>query len=126
MILSNPCTVSRRVVPTKDASASLRLPAALKQEVERIAKAEGRTKSSALELLIARGVEAYSQDGVLKPGVTRRRRPKKVFIAGTQEFARGLAEQIMEAVRVKNAELGEAPHERIQRRKHPSSSRKKR
>ena len=50
---------------TRDAQASLRMPTALKQEIERIASETRRSLSSSIELLLWRGVEEFKKDGVL-------------------------------------------------------------
>jgi hypothetical protein len=49
----------------RDAQASVRMPNDLKGKIKEIADATHRSLSSAIELLLRRGVEAYEKDGVL-------------------------------------------------------------
>lgn len=57
--MSNPSRMGR------EAQASLRLPTDLKEVVQDVAKAESRTLSSTMELLLRLGVASYNRDGVL-------------------------------------------------------------
>jgi hypothetical protein len=50
---------------SRDAQASLRLPADLKAAIQRIANAEQRTLSSTIELLLKRAVTNYESHGLL-------------------------------------------------------------
>lgn len=49
----------------RDAQASLRMPSDLKERIKEIAGETHRSLSNTIELLLRRGVEVYTQDGML-------------------------------------------------------------
>ena len=95
----------------RDAYASLRMPADLKREVEKIAAATSRTLSSTCELLLRRGVQDFKRDGVLIEARTTaaKRRAQAGQPTGSAEeeaFAERIAGRIVEKV-LEKIEAGE-------------------
>jgi hypothetical protein len=84
----------------KDAHASLRLPAELKLEIEKISETEARPVSSVLELLVRRGLAQYRDDGILRPTPPPKRRGKKSGLdPASEQFANDLVEKLFERLR---------------------------
>lgn len=67
--MSKPQVLKRQSVPSEKRSEylSFTAPAAVRTEIEQIAKAEDRSKSWIVLALIERGLEAYRKDGLVKP-----------------------------------------------------------
>ena len=84
----------------RDSYASLRLPADLKSEVQRIALEEQRSLSMTIEFLLRRGVQAFNRDGVLldRPDSPKAQRSSRAAQTNTElSTVEVMAEQILEA-----------------------------
>lgn len=80
----------------RESYATLRLPASLKSEVERIAKQQARSLSNTIELLLRRGVQAFQEDGLLLVDL-----PKATQTSSRAATESELAEKIAELVMAK-------------------------
>jgi predicted DNA-binding protein len=83
----------------RDKQVSLRLPADLKRDVQKIADATNRTLSNAVEMLIRRGVEDYKRDGMLIDVTPKRRGKKGGLDPASEQFANELVEKLFDRLR---------------------------
>jgi hypothetical protein len=83
----------------RDAQASLRMSSDLKREIKKIAQETKRSLSSAIELLLWRGVEEFKKDGILVDvGSAGKQRVRVPVLSGedleTEQFAQQLGKEI--------------------------------